>query len=168
MIRSGQLKRVAEGSQFLSTVSNGEGVFTFDGVIPAPKMEIAYWGDGISQGRLEHIEGLNAEDRDKVQITITTPGAIVGKIDRKALPEVTGVELSAVNSSIGFDYQRAELSADQTSYEIRNVPPGKYQLRVSGKRTRTSTDGFTQATVQRRDVEVRSGETLTLDISATK
>jgi hypothetical protein len=65
---------------------------------------------------------------------------------------------------MAFDSQGAEVKDKQAKYEIRNVPPGRYALLLYGEYTRTENDSFSSKVVQRRDVEVKAGETVTLDL----
>jgi hypothetical protein len=97
-------------------------------------------------------------------IPVVPAGVIRGKIDRKALPTVSGLMLRGTGPEPAIDYLFIELSRDGTSYEARNIPPGKYQLNVNGERIRTSGDGFTEKALERHDVEVEAGETVVLDI----
>jgi hypothetical protein len=127
-------------------------------------MEIAYWGEGVSKGRLERVGHLSNDERKHITIVVVTPGTLVGTIDRKALPDATTVMITPAQSTAHFDYQQVDLLADQTEYELRNVPPGKYELQVYGERIRTGADGFTNKVIQRQTVEVGIGETVTLDL----
>ncbi|HEY3391464.1 MAG TPA: M56 family metallopeptidase [Lacipirellulaceae bacterium] len=172
MIQNGGAQSVAGIRQVLSTTSGMDGEFKFEQVQPAAAMQIAFWGDGVSQGRLQELEKLPAGERESVKIVTVTPATVRGTIDRKALPEATAVDLR----SSGFDlhlalfgldmaFHEAHLSATDTTYEIRNVPPGKYELQVYGPRIRTQrTDGFTNDVVQRHKIELTPGQTLTLDL----
>ena len=164
MIQSGQVESIEGVSQFMSTVSGKDGGFVFERVRSAPFMEIAYWGEGVSQDRLERIEKLSNEERGNITIKSVTPGAIRGKIDRKALPEVGSVMLTPADDKFGFDYRQAEISANDTGFELRNIPPGKYELIANGPYIRTVGDGMTNKVLQRRAVEVRAGEIVTVDI----
>ena len=168
MIRSGQVSQVDGVSQFISATSGKDGAFAFERIRPAIAMEIAYWRKGISQARVEHIEKLSVEELGNVAIDAITPGIIRGTIDRQALSDVTSLRLNAAESPIYFDYQYAELSADRASYEFRDIPPGKYELTVNGETIRNQLGGFSNTILQRHAVEVRTGETVTLDIAASK
>ncbi len=168
MIQSGQVESIEGVSQFMPIVSGKDGAFTFKGVRPTSFMEIAYWGEGVSQGRLDRVEQLSEEDRGNLTVKTVTPGVIRGKIDRKALPDVRSVMLNSADSKLDFDYNQAEISADDTSFELRNIPPGKYQLQVNGPYTRAVGDSMTNKVLQRLAVEVCAGETVTVDIGDKK
>jgi protocatechuate 3,4-dioxygenase beta subunit len=165
MIQSGQVESVEGVSQFMSTASDKDGSFAFDKVRSTFVMEIVYWGEGISQGRLEQIERLTDEERSKIAIVAVEPGVIRGKIDRKTMPDVSSITLTGADSGVAFDYRIVDLSSNVASYELRNIPPGKYKLEVNGEKTRTSESGFRNTVLQRHSIDVRSGETVILDIT---
>ncbi len=164
MIRRGNLERVDGVLQYLATTSDGDGRFAFREVQPGPDLEIAYWGEGASQGRLEHVERLTSRERENLSIHAVTPGIVRGGIDRQAVPNVTSVILTGRQPANAGEYYQTEVPSNQTEYEIRNIPPGNYQLQVNGARVRTGVDGFDDKPLQRRQVTVASGETVTVDI----
>jgi hypothetical protein len=167
MIQSGNAEKAAGVKQFLSITSRQNGEFAFEQVRPAAAMQIVYWGEGISQDRVEGIEQMSEVDRALLTIEVVTPGTVRGMIDREALPGVRSIALSPKVFGIRSAFQHAHLTAGQSTYEIRNVPPGKYQLQVYGELVREEgTDGYSQDVVQRHEIEVRSGETLTFDLGA--
>jgi hypothetical protein len=164
MIESGQVGSVDGVSQFLSTVSDKNGAFAFERIRPASLMQIAYWGEGVSRGRREQLERLSEEERRELIIRTETPGTLRGKIDRQALPEVSSVELQAIKTRFLFDTYRASIKANQNEYEIRNVPPGEYHLQVYGAAVRTERDSFRSKVIERREIEMKAGKTLTIDL----
>jgi beta-lactamase regulating signal transducer with metallopeptidase domain len=167
MIQNGGAQSVAGIRQLLSTTSGKDGEFSFEQVQPAAAMQIAYWGDGVSQGRLQELEKLPAGERERIKIVAVTPATVRGTIDRNALPEATAVSLGSSRFDQDLASHEAHLSADDTTYEIRNVPPGKYELQVYGQRIRSQrTDGFTYDVVQRHKIELKAGQTLMFDLGA--
>jgi hypothetical protein len=168
MIQSGQVNSIEGVSQVSSTVSDKDGAFAFERIRPAPLMEIAYWGEGVSQGRREQLEKLTPEECSELVLKSVSPGIVRGTIDRKALPDVSSIELSTTKTPSSFDYHRAEVTTDQTKYELRNIPPGQYELQVSGAPVRTERDSFTTKVIQRHAIEVTAGETVTLDLGENK
>ena len=167
-IRRGYADRATGISQYLSTVSGPDGSFEFPAVKPAAATEIAYWGDGISRGRLMDVEKLTAGDRGNLTIKMITPGIVRGAVDGDAASKVSGVQLypRGRNDIEHFvDSYEAEIAPGDAGFEIRNVPPGDYDLVVLGERIRTSADGFTYNTMARRQITVRSAEMTKVDIS---
>ena len=169
MIRSDNVAKHASVNQALEAKSGADGTFTFKEVRPAAGAEIVYWGEGISQGRLDDIGKFSVEELGKLTIKGVTPGTIRGTIDRKAVPGVTDLELNWMNGGIDHDYRFAGLTADDTTFDFRNVPPGDYQVVVQGEHIPTDqTGGFTMKALRRYPVKVVSGETVTLDIKAAE
>jgi protocatechuate 3,4-dioxygenase beta subunit len=154
MIRSGSAEKAAGVQQYLSTTSDETGEFAFEQVRPAAAMQIAYWGEGVTQGRVQGIEQMSEVDRALLKIEVVTPGVVRGKIDRTALPDINSVAVSPKGLAIDSDIQHAFLQAGESTYEIRNVPPGKYQLQVYGELVRVpGTDGYRQDVVQRHELK---------------
>jgi len=161
MVRNGHLGRVDGVSQFLSTTSDEKGNFHFDQVGTGKDMELAYWGEGVAEGRQEHLERLSEEQRKKLRVVVTAPGIVRGKINRTTLAEVSMIAVSGRNRI----YQDS-LASTAASYEIRNVPPGHYHLQVYGKRIPTDLGGgsFTHRVIQVQEIDVIAGQTLSIDL----
>lgn len=164
--------------QFLKATTDGEGRFTFDRVRPADDLELVYWGTGASQERIifkrtrtdndgpplyervskngtEQGTQYSAEALQDLTITTKTPGIIRGSIDRTTLPELMTVNLRAADG----DNRGAMLSPGKDSYQLHNVAPGKYTLRVYGP--------FATAEVLTQvPVEVKPGETVTVNLNS--
>jgi beta-lactamase regulating signal transducer with metallopeptidase domain/protocatechuate 3,4-dioxygenase beta subunit len=169
MLKSGQVANQDGVEQFLSTTSDAAGNFVFRDVQPGKDIELAYWGDGISQGRVEHLEKLTAEERGAVTIAGVTPGAVHVLIDRKVLSKITSVMLMLQEGGTtkrASDYFSESVSTNETEYEFRNLPPGGYRLNVHGERTRVSaaSEMFTDKVMRHYDLEVVSGKTVTVEI----
>ncbi len=164
MIRSGNLGSMADVTQFLTATSGPDGRFQFSEVRPGAFIEIAYWGDGVSQGRLDNLEKLSDAERRDLTITVTTPGTVRGTIDRDFLPELSSIELSGPLGSEDQTFYHDWIKPHEDSYEIRNVPPGSYGLLVRGQTIRTGRNSSDDSTIQQHAVEVRSGETTRFDI----
>jgi beta-lactamase regulating signal transducer with metallopeptidase domain/protocatechuate 3,4-dioxygenase beta subunit len=163
MIQRSNLDSREGVSQFLSTLSGRNGEFKFERVIPAPFMEVAYWGKGVPRGRREQLENLSDDERKDLTIEVPAPGVVRGKIDRKAFPEARSVMLHFTDPRMGFDYQEAPLTADQNEYEIRDLPPGKYELQVYAY-TRGKDDSYNSKVLLRRPLEIHAGEEQTIDL----
>ena len=163
MIQSGQTRKQEAVSQFLIAATDRDGRFRFEQVRRGEDMEIAYWGQGVSQDRKVHLERLSAEELENLTITVATPGAVRGKIDRKLYPKFSEILLMSVS---GYWFL-AQVSADANSYEVRNVPAGRYELQVYGPTQRIDDHGGIKTDVIRREsVQVTSGETLVVDLGA--
>lgn len=164
MIKSGQTKDTDVVSQFLSATTDAEGRFEFSQVRPGKDIELLWWGPGISQARLAGIESLKPEQRAKLSIQIVPPGIVRGVIDPTTFPEVSDVSLmSKTRDSRGESYGGRPPTADG-SYEIRDVPPGTYELLIFGPFTREKDNSLSTGVIKRIPVTVESGKTVTLDI----
>jgi beta-lactamase regulating signal transducer with metallopeptidase domain/uncharacterized GH25 family protein len=159
MIRSGRVESNGLVLQFLKATTDREGRFRFTQVRAGGDIELAYWGEGVSQDRREHIEQLSPKEQNDLTVTSKTPGVVRGAIDKNVFPEVSSITLS------GKGFSDAKVSLRNNSYEIRNVPPGLYWLQVYGPDNPSGRgNGLTGGVLKRIPVEVKSGETLTVDL----
>jgi len=117
--------------QFKSSNSDGDGRFVFEEIRSDGLIELAYWSDGIPDGRVEHIERLSEAERMKLVVTAAESARMVGSINREVLPKVSSI---VVRTFRGVDnYYKAKISSDGKSFEIVDVPAGEYYLQVSGE-----------------------------------
>jgi hypothetical protein len=166
MIRNGQVAHVDSVFQSPTTVSDNQGAFSFDKVRMDADVELAYWGEGVSEGRKEHLEKLTAAERENLRVVITTPGAVRGTISRVVLPKITSIAASGGNRIFT---EWLDNKTGEAEYSIRNLPPGEYELQVYGERIPTGKDsGFTMKVIQRQPIRIESGKTLTADIGNGK
>ena len=160
MIQIGQIEGQAMVSQFLSASTNAKGRFKFEQVQPGAEILLAYWGDGISQSRVHSIEKLSAERRENMEIKTVAAGKVTGSIDREQRPIVSRISLSGGHSS-----HSAKVSFDGRKFEIKNVPPGTYELQVYVDDRAKQSDTFVSTkVVDRISVEVQSDQTTTMNI----
>jgi BlaR1 peptidase M56/Carboxypeptidase regulatory-like domain len=164
MLQNGQVGQVDGVVQFLSATSNQRGEFSFQQVRIDKDLELAYWGEGVSEGRLENPEKLPATEREHLRIVAVAPGAIVGKINLATLPQVTGVAATRRGGRSYYEYFNG--GGGRTEFQLRNLPPGDYDFAVYGDRVRVAADseGFSYKTIQRQAVKVETGKTTTLDL----
>jgi hypothetical protein len=129
-------------------------------LLPAADIELVYWGSGIGQARLAGLEQLGPIKRRALSIETVAAGVVRGEI-AAALGEVSEVMLSG-NS----DFFRASRSLPDASYEIKDVPPGSYELQVYGPFVlQPDGSGHMEHTViQRIPVKVESGKTQVVDV----
>ncbi|MGO8748891.1 MAG: carboxypeptidase regulatory-like domain-containing protein [Thermoguttaceae bacterium] len=163
MIRVGHVESSDLVLQFLAAVTDREGRFSFKKVRSGGDIELVYWGEGVSQNRREHIEQLSPKEQSNLTVTSKAPGIVRGAIDRKAYAEFSDIMLSG-----GNDFHNAKLPSRNNSYEIRNVPEGRYELQVLGP-NRPSGRGqgtFARDVIKRIPVTVKSGETLIADLGS--
>ena len=117
--------------QFKSSNSDGDGRFAFEEIRSDGQIELAYWGEGIPDGRVEHIERLSEAERMKLAVTAAESARVFGSINREGPPKIRSI---LVRTFRGVDnYHKAEISSDGKSFEIVDVPAGEYYLQVSGE-----------------------------------
>ncbi len=162
MVTSGQLKSMADVSQFLITSTDTEGRFTFTDVLPSPDVEIAYWGGGVTFGRLSKCERLDQQQRTHLVIKTIATGSLSGQINRKRFQDVSRVMLSSSEA-----HYTAKLSPDGTSYQFEDVSSGNYTVHIygpdrevmlGGRRSRSTDVIFSQS------VRIRPGQHETVDL----
>lgn len=163
LIRSGHVRIEPSDSvlQHLGTITDSEGRFKLDRVRPSGEIELVYWGEGVSPDRRRHLERLSPEELSDLTITSKTPGVVRGAIDVEAYPGVSKITL---RGSLGS--HDAEVSKGKDSYEVRDVPEGRYEAQVYGPLRRAERWGgrFGSDLIKRIPVEVKSGETVTIDL----
>ncbi len=162
MIHSGQVEHVDNVWQFLKARSDEQGRFHFDGVRADGDLELAYWGDGVSEARLSGLEKMSNEERHDLHLSCITPGEVRGLINRAKLAEATAVSASSPQRVFTEWFDEQE---DDVAYALRNLPPGNYQLQLYGERipSRLPGTGFTSRIIERRPIVVESGKTLDID-----
>ncbi|MHC4403385.1 MAG: carboxypeptidase regulatory-like domain-containing protein [Planctomycetota bacterium] len=120
--------------QFKSSTSDGDGRFVFEEVRSDALIELAYWGEGIPDGRMEHIERLPDTERMSLVVTAAEPARVVGSINREGPPEIGSILVRTFHGV--NNYYKATISSDGKSFEIVDVPAGDYYLGVSGEPAR--------------------------------
>ncbi|WP_428306126.1 carboxypeptidase regulatory-like domain-containing protein [Lacipirellula sp.] len=162
MIRTGQLADQADAKQFLTAVTDAQGNFEFRDVLPARDVELVYWGPGVAQTRLGGAKSPFDATQQRTTFTATATGTVAGTIDPAAYPRLNDVAISGRDDIIS-----GEISPDGKSYEIGNAPPGKYELQVYIRKPiapARQTDGYDIEVIHRQPVEVKSGETTTVNL----
>lgn len=159
MIRTGQVGKSDGVLQFLEATSDENGEFAFEQVKPGADIELVYWGEGVSQTRKAGVELLDAAERKALALESVATGIVKGNLD--GFGGVSDVMLSG-NS----DFFQGEWSLQTGKYNIKNVPPGSYQLQVYGPRIRrTDGSGYVDTeVVKRMPVVVKSGKTHVVDV----
>jgi hypothetical protein len=162
MIRLGQMTSSDLLLQFLTATTDSDGRFRFRNVRGGNDIELAYWGSGVSEDRVEHLERLSPEELADLTVRCKTPGAVRGAIAPDAFSEISRIVLS---SERGLYY--ANVSAGKDSYEFQDVPEGHYELQIYGAVLPSDQPGAVRSNVIRRvPVDVVSGETVTLDLGS--
>ncbi|PQO38153.1 carboxypeptidase regulatory-like domain-containing protein [Blastopirellula marina] len=162
MVTSGQLKSMADVSQFLTASTDAEGRFTFTDVSPSPDIEIAYWGGGVTLGRLPNCERLDQQQRTHLVIKTIATGSLSGQINRERFQEISRVMLSSVEA-----HYTAQLSSDGKSYQFEDVSSGNYTVHVYGPDREVMLDGRPSRSsdvIFSHAVRIRPGQHETVDL----
>ncbi len=163
MIQTGQTGQQAIVAQFLAATTDSRGRFKFEAVQQGKEVSLAYWGNDIAQNRVHGIERLSTEGQQGLTINANAAGIVQGSIDRASLKTISSIRVSGQNMSLD-----ATLSQDGTTYEIRNVPPGTYELQVYGPDL-PKRDGYLESKVlERIPVQVESGKTAIVAVPQNK
>jgi hypothetical protein len=130
--------------------TKADGSFLFERVPGDAAIELAYWAIGILRGRIDRIDAKTADERSGLIIKALAPARIVGVIDRKVFPQVHTIELMDASGRWLF----ARPAADGKSFHFDDLPPGQYDVRLSGPsvRSRTDPETFIAPLIGRRQV----------------
>ncbi|WZP00803.1 M56 family metallopeptidase [Isosphaeraceae bacterium EP7] len=107
---------------FLKGVTDDAGRFRFDGVPEQAEVELAWWRTGLGRGRSTHLERINDEGKQAIEVTMPATGRLVGRVDRGVFPEAARVEM--VRDDLGGAV--LELQPGQTDFEFGDLAPGEY------------------------------------------
>ncbi len=161
-IRLGNVTSSDSLRQFLTATTDGDGRFRFRDVRGGNDIELAYWGSGVSEDRVEHLERLSPEELAELTVRCRAPGAVRGAIAPDAFPEISRICLSSER-----EIYYGNVSAGRDSYEFQDVPEDRYELQVYGAvRPSVQPGAVTNNVTRRIPVDVVSGETVTLDLRA--
>ncbi len=155
MITSGQLAQIPNVLQLQRQTTAADGSFAFEHVPGDAEIELAYWGKGIPDGRVDHLELLSLKERTGLLVKTAAPARITGTLDRKVFPEFSDILLSGRGR-----FYRATRAGDGASFVIEDVPAGEYELQIysRGKRTEPDPSGFTTEVIGRKRVTLETGQ----------
>jgi hypothetical protein len=131
MIESGQIEQAANVIQVRRITTGADGSFVFQKVPGDLELELVYWGKGIPAARMDRLDASSAKDLANLEIKALAPARIAGKIDRKAFPEISSIQVRDNSRS----YQ-AKVADDGKSFIIDDLPPGAYDVQVYGPAVR--------------------------------
>jgi hypothetical protein len=164
MIRTGQLAQQAQVVRFLEATTDNEGRFAFTNVPRDAEAELAWWGSEISSGRVDHLETL-AEENGPVEISLPRPARVTGKIDRETYAEIGQLWLRSDNDAL--EGRQLDLKAEQSEYEIGNLPPGTYSLVLMGRPVRIpgKEGAMTSSRLASTRIDLEDGESKRVDFT---
>lgn len=160
MIETGQIEQVAEVVQYQKLTTGADGGFVFSRVPKNTEIELVYWGTGIPDARVDHLEQRPDKERANLVLTAEAPAQVRGTLDVNAFPEASEIQLSGNGR-----YYRATLAADKKTFTIKDVAPGSYEVQVYGKPRRIDdSGGFTTTVVCRRPIVLQAGQNSQVDL----
>jgi beta-lactamase regulating signal transducer with metallopeptidase domain len=141
LIDSGNLERHSHVDQFLSGATDSDGRFEFGNVHPDRYLQLAYWGKGVAKERSLAFDESRSGKSDEVIVDVPQPALVRGTVDRSVFPDASLVHISS--KELGdFRKPRAELLGDQSTFELRDLPVGKFWISVAGKRVTRMENGI--------------------------
>jgi protocatechuate 3,4-dioxygenase beta subunit len=155
MIESGQIDQMANVLQFQRQTTAADGKFLFERVPGGAEIELAYWGKGVPDGRLDHLEKMPAKERTNLTIKAPAPGRVVATIDKKVFGEYGSIQLSGSNK-----FYQATPSPDGKNFIFDDLPAGNYEVQIYSKpmRVEEHPGAFTQKVIGRVSVKVDEGK----------
>jgi beta-lactamase regulating signal transducer with metallopeptidase domain len=163
MITTGQIAQQGRVRRFLATTTDAKGQFLFERVPRGLEIELVWWGKGVAAGRADHLEALEREDDELLEVITQAPARVVGAIDRKLHPEAGRIRVA--NELGAIDYDDLELKPGQVDYEFGDLRPGTYlvSLESTYERVPGSNGGLTSRTLASDKVTIEPGETARVD-----
>ena len=153
--------------QFFQSTTDKEGMFSFSGVQSKLDIEVAYWSDDVARGRRSQLETLSAKDQQSLTIAAVQSGTVRGAVNIRAN------RYASPSIRVGRISYDSTILNDGKTYEIKGVPPGEYEVCISGNRQPSTipgyedTGGFTTSVIERIPVTVKSGEVSRADSKGT-
>ncbi len=139
LIDTGQLGDKSYVEQFLPGATDGEGKCEFKDILPGKFLQLAYWDDGVPKGRSLAFDETRSGQSDNVVIDVPRPAIVRGSVERSKFPDAGRVRISgAAESFLSFE---TKLAADQSTFELRDLPPGAYWISVDSKPVRFTENG---------------------------
>jgi hypothetical protein len=89
-------------------------------------------------------------------IDLPQPVVVRGSIDRARFPDADAVQASSLTSN--FLSFKTKLAADQSTFELRDLPPGSFWISVLGKPVRSGVDGYTTSAQASKRLNLQPGD----------
>ncbi len=160
LIKNGQLGQKSYCEQFLSGITGPEGRFEFKNVLPGKYLQLAYWGDGVPQGRSLDFDETQPGASDSVTIKLPQPAQIRGTIERSRFAKAGSIQLSLDRGP--WHIYEIKLGEDQATFAFDDLPPGDYSVVVFAKPVAFSENGqqmFRLSPLAQLKIQLQAGET---------
>lgn len=138
LIDSSNLAEKSYVEQFLPGVTDAEGKCEFKDIVPGRYVQLAYWGAGVPKGRSLAFDETRSGQSDSVEIDVPKPATVRGSLDRSQFLAIDAVRLYGPEPFLDF---QTKLADGQSTFELRDLPPGEYWISVVGKPERFIENG---------------------------
>ena len=155
MIETGQIEQSANVLQFQRQTTAADGKFLFERVPDGGEIELVYWGKGVPDGRVDHLETLSAKERTNLAVKAPASARIIGTIDPNVFRGLSSIQLSGPTR-----FYQATMSAEARSFTFDDLPAGTYEVQVYGPSTRIEGQpgAFQTKVIGRLSVKVEEGK----------
>lgn len=107
--------------------TDSQGRFSFKGYADEERYDLVVYGYGYASKHRPHIQ--NDGDLDNIKVVTDASVRIVGSINRELYPYARNISISASN----YWVPDIRLYPEDDSYELDNLPSGKYSLTLIGQ-----------------------------------
>lgn len=169
LLKSDQLaQRPERCDQYLSVASAADGKFEFKNVLAGKFLQLAYWGQHVPEGRSLAFDKTEPRVPQTITIKLPKPAAIRGTIDLTSIPNAG--EIQAMPVMDPWHLFQVRLKADQTTFELNDLPPGTYNVLVASKLVPSKENPrmSTSTTLASWQIHLNPGETAHLKFSDAK
>ena len=160
LVKNGQLGQKPYCEQFLSAMTISDGRFEFTDILPGKYLQLAYWGDGIPQGRSLAFDVTKPGASEAITIKLPQPAQVRGTIERSRFPQAGSVRIDFVRGA--WHIYDIKLKADQTTFAFDDLPPGEYSVVVASKPVAFTENGhemFRVSPLAQQRFQLEAGET---------
>ena len=161
MLRSGQLDYQNYIRAIEQTRTDASGAFAFPS-LRGPGIDIVYWGKGVPQARLEDVGSEAANQREHLDLRVSPPATITGRINRQVYANPANLTLTSTTDA-KFEL-RIQTKAEDEHYTFADVPAGSYEIVISGQAVSEGNGTFSFPEIGRIPVEVKAGESKQFDL----
>gem|GEM_PF-2801685 len=158
MVENGQIEQFSGCLQFLSVVTDSQGIFRFPMVKRDAELDLFYWGGTMAPGMVRKL----AETHDNLNdiVVVAVPAAKLEiHFDRMVFSDATHLTIS----SEMFGSRSLSLPEKDNTFTVDPLGTAIYRVALQGKMTRHNDNGFTLTTLATKTVELRDGETQQID-----
>jgi hypothetical protein len=159
LFNSGQLAEQFYVEQFLPGTTDADGRFTFTDLVPGRYLQLLHWGKGVPKGRTLAFDETRAGQPQSLELEFSEPAVVRGSVDRSKFPNAGSVRIwTRPRSSLEFT---AELKDGQETFELADLPVGRFGIALESKPVRYSENGNIyshEETLTSEQIDLKPGE----------